>query len=138
MMIRILVALTVLACAGTRTAMAQDALTAAPDHYRVLVENEHVRVVQNTLPAGGKDSTHTHPAGWYYVTKGGSMKIVFSNGRTAVWTPATGESAWSAAEPAHTSENIGTEPMSYVLVEVKSAARRHATGRTRAHPQTGR
>lgn len=103
------------------TATAQDVMTVAKDHYRVLVDNPQVRVVENILLPGQKDPLHTHPAGWYYITKPGTMKVVFADGRTELWTPKAGESGWSPAEGAHTSENVGTAPMSYVLVEIKSA-----------------
>jgi quercetin dioxygenase-like cupin family protein len=108
-----------LAMAGA--VQAQDVMKVAPEHYRVLVENKYVRVVQNTLAPGQKDSLHTHPPGWYYVTDPGRMRVVFASGRTELWTPAAGEAGWSTAESAHTSENVGDIPMSYVLVEVKAA-----------------
>lgn len=109
-----------LALAGR--AEAQDVMKAAPQHYEVLVENENVRVVRNRLAPGEKDSLHTHPAGWYYVIEPGQMRVVFASGRSELWAPAAGESGWSGAEAAHTSENVGDAPMSYVLVEVKAAA----------------
>jgi beta-alanine degradation protein BauB len=108
-------------------ARAQDVLAVAPNHYRVLVDNAHVRVVENTLAPGEKDPLHTHPAGWYYITRPGTMKVVFADGRTETWAPKAGESGWSPAEGAHTSENVGRAPMSYVLVEIKPA--RTATAR---------
>lgn len=107
----------------TSVAAAQDVMTVASNHYRVLVDNPQVRVVENTLLPGQKDPMHTHPAGWYYITKPGTMKVVFADGRSELWTPKAGESGWSPAESAHTSENVGTAPMSYVLVEIKAAAR---------------
>jgi oxalate decarboxylase/phosphoglucose isomerase-like protein (cupin superfamily) len=100
---------------------AQDVLRVAGNHYKVLVDNPHVRVVQNTLEPGEKDPLHTHPAGWYYVTQPGRMQVVFASGRTELWQPGAGESGWSPGEEAHTSENVGDTPMSYVLVEVKQA-----------------
>jgi quercetin dioxygenase-like cupin family protein len=119
-------ALLVLALAATTlrapSAHAQDVMDVAKNHYRVLVDNERVRVVENTLQPGEKDAMHTHPAGWYYVTGPGSMKVVFADGRTETWEPKPGESGWSPAEPPHTSENVGHAPMSYVLVELKTPA----------------
>src|ERR1043166_1220877 len=35
-------------------ALAQDALKVAPNHYKVLLENDHVRVIENTLPPGAR------------------------------------------------------------------------------------
>ena len=100
---------------------AQDAMKVAPDHYKVLVENEHVRVVENTLKPGEKDGMHTHPSGWYYVTKPGLMKIVHADGTSENWEAKAGEQGWLKAEAPHTSENIGKTTMGFELVEVKSA-----------------
>ena len=44
-------------------ALAQDAVKVAPEHYKILLENEHVRVIENTLAPGEKDAMHTHPSG---------------------------------------------------------------------------
>lgn len=105
------------------TARAQDAVKVAPDHYKVLVENEHVRVIENTLAPGEKDAMHTHPSGWYYVTRPGTMKVVHADGKTETWEAKAGEAGWLKAEGPHTSENIGKTTMGFVLVEVKSAAK---------------
>jgi quercetin dioxygenase-like cupin family protein len=115
-------ALTVsLLLAGT-TAVAQDAVKVAPDHYKVKVENAQVRVIENVLKPGEKDGSHTHPASWFYVTRGGKMKVTHPDGKSEIWAPKTGDSGWMEAEAPHTSENVGTEPMGFILVEVKSAA----------------
>lgn len=103
-------------------ALAQDAVKIAPDHTRVRAENAQVRVIENVLRPGDKDGTHTHPAGWFYVTQGGRMKVTTADGKVELWEPKTGDSGWMEAEGAHTSENVGTAPMSFILVEVKSAA----------------
>jgi quercetin dioxygenase-like cupin family protein len=118
-------------------AQAQDVMKAAPEHYRVLVENEYVRVVQNTLAPGEKDALHTHPTGWYYVTQPGRMRVVSRSGRTDLWAPAAGEAGWSRAEGPHTSENVGDTPMSYVLIEVKAAARAPAPHRVALNGRGG-
>jgi beta-alanine degradation protein BauB len=107
-----------------RTASAQDVMTVAADHYKVLVDNAQVRVVQNTLRPGEKDPFHTHAAGWYYVTSPGQMKVTHSDGKSEIWDAKAGEAAWMEPEGAHTSENVGKTVLSYVLVEVKSAASR--------------
>ena len=114
--------LALLTLLAASAALAQDAVKVASDHYKVLVDNAQVRVVQNTLGPGEKDGIHTHPAGWFYVTQGGKMKVVTADGKVDMWEPKTGDSGWMDAEGKHTSENVGTAPMSFILVEVKSAA----------------
>lgn len=110
----------VLAFAST-AALAQDAVKVAADHYKVLTDNAHVRVIENTLKPGEKDAMHTHPSGWYYVTKPGLMKIVHADGKSENWEAKAGEQGWLDAEGPHTSENIGKTTMAFVLVEVKAA-----------------
>ncbi len=130
------------ACALTPAARAQDVMTVAKDQYKVLVENEYVRVVENTLPPGTKDPMHTHPSGRYCVTVPGRMRVVFATGKNEIWEPAAGESGWMAAEGPHTSENVGVAAMTDVLVEVKgvrsaATAGPHASAPRRPLP-TGR
>ncbi|MBZ5546932.1 MAG: cupin domain-containing protein [Acidobacteriia bacterium] len=118
----VLVIGSLLLCSGL--CLAQDVMKVAADHYKVRVENDHVRVVENILGPGEKDPMHTHPAGWYYVTKPGTMKIVRADGKVETWEATAGEAGWMEAEGPHTSENVGKEPMGFILVEVKSAAKK--------------
>lgn len=115
-------------------ALAQDAVKVAPDHYKVLLENDHVRVIENTLPPGAKDAMHTHPSGWYYVTRPGTMKVVHADGKTETWKARAGESGWLQTEGPHTSENIGKTTMGFVLVEIKSAGKSAAQNAPKAKP----
>jgi quercetin dioxygenase-like cupin family protein len=114
-----LVAAVILSLAAS--AHAQDVMKVAPEHYKVLYEDAHVRVIENTLGPGEKDAMHTHPSGWYYVTKPGTMKVTYADGKVDTWEAKAGEQAWLKAEPPHTSENMGKAPMGFILVEVKSA-----------------
>ena len=66
------------------------------------------------------EALHIHPAGWYYVTEPGTMKITHADGKSTTWQGKKGEQVWMDAEAPHTSENIGKTTMQYVLVEVKS------------------
>ena len=104
--------------------LAQDAVKVAPDNFKVLAENEQIRVVQDTLAPGETEAMHTHPAGWYYVTMPGTMKVTRADGKTEIWNAKAGEQAWMDADPPNTSENIGKTTIQYVLMEVKSAARK--------------
>jgi beta-alanine degradation protein BauB len=102
---------------------AQDVVKVAPEHNKVILENADVRVVENTLGPGERDAMHTHPSGWYYVTKPGTMRVFFADGKKATWEAKQGEGGWLQTKAPHTAENIGTTTMVYVLVEVKSAAK---------------
>ena len=103
---------------------AQDVVKVAGEHNKILMEDQDVRVIQNTLAPGEKDALHTHPHGWYYVVKPGKMKVLFADGTEAIWEAKEGEGGWIKARAAHTSENVGDTTLVYVLVEVKSAEKR--------------
>nr|NIP31626.1 hypothetical protein [Candidatus Dadabacteria bacterium]NIQ16433.1 hypothetical protein [Candidatus Dadabacteria bacterium] len=45
-----------------KTAMAQDAVKVAPESYKVLLENDRVRVLEFQIKPGKKDAMHSHPA----------------------------------------------------------------------------
>jgi oxalate decarboxylase/phosphoglucose isomerase-like protein (cupin superfamily) len=105
---------------------AQDVVKVAPEHNKVILENADVRVIENTLAPGEKDAIHTHPSGWYYVTKPGTMRIVFADGKVATWQAQEGEGGWLQTKAPHTAENVGKTTLVYVLVEVKSADALHS------------
>ena len=104
-------------------ARAQDVVQAAPDSNVVKVDNEHARVVEAHIKPGAREALHTHPAGWYYVTQGGTLQVDFADGKHETWSPKAGESGWLEAEGPHTSHNTGKTTLSWTLVEVKSAAK---------------
>src|SRR5688572_7656172 len=57
-----------------------DPVKVSPDKFKVLLENEHVRVVEYSLKPGEKDNWHTHPPKTSYVISGGKLKIVLESG----------------------------------------------------------
>jgi len=103
------------------SAFAQDVLKVSPSTNKVLVDNQHVRVLESTFKPGAKEPMHTHPAGWYYVTKAGTLKVTYASGKVEMWTPKVGEQAWMDGEEAHTAENVGKTTLQYLMVEVKAA-----------------
>lgn len=106
------------------SAFAQDSVKVSPSINQILVDNAHVRIVKSTFKPGAKEATHTHPAGWYIVTQGGTLKITKADGKTEEWKARTGEQAWQGFEAPHTAENTGKAVFEYIYVEVKSASRK--------------
>jgi mannose-6-phosphate isomerase-like protein (cupin superfamily) len=132
---RAIVLLALMAFGFPLSSRAQDVVKVAGEHNKILMEDQDVRVIQNTLAPGEKDALHTHPHGWYYVVKPGKMKVVFADGTDAIWEAKEGEGGWIKARAAHTSENIGDTTLVYVLVEVKSAEKRDPIGAPSAKPR---
>ena len=99
-----------------------DALIASPDIYTLLLENEHVRMLEYLLEPGEREAWHTHPPKAIYVAAGGKLRITTENGDSFVVDENTGDTAWMNAVGRHYGENIGSTQIRIILVEVKSLA----------------
>jgi quercetin dioxygenase-like cupin family protein len=97
-----------------------DALTASPENFKLLFENEYVRVLEYTLNPGQKDQWHTHPPKSSYVVSGGQLKIYLENDSSFIATDTTGTVSWMDYVGKHYVENIGKTPVKVILTEIKS------------------
>lgn len=96
-----------------------DPVKIAPEIFKVLLENEHVRVVQYSLHPGEKDKWHTHPAKSSYVVNGGKLKVYLKNGETILADEKEGTASWMDYIGEHYVENIGNTTVTIVFTEIK-------------------
>jgi quercetin dioxygenase-like cupin family protein len=97
---------------------AQDPVKLSPQFYRVLLDNEHVRVLEYRLKPGEKEPMHSHPAGIVYVFDQAKLKVTYLDGRSEVNTLTPGETYWR--EPVtHMAENVGNTEAHAIAVEQK-------------------
>lgn len=97
-----------------------DPTVVSPEMYKVLLENEHVRVVSYEILPGQQDQWHTHPAKVSYVVSGGTLRIHLDDGSSFVVDEKTDNAGWMGSVGKHYAENIGQTVVKIVLVEVKS------------------
>ncbi len=95
-----------------------DAVTAGPDTYKVLAENDTVRVFDVNIKAGGKVDMHQHPDHVAYVLKPGKLKLSAPEGEPAEMNLKKGMTAFLPAG-AHATENVGKKDVQAVVVELK-------------------
>lgn len=100
----------------------QDVVKVSPKTYQVLLENEHVRVLDVHQKAGEKVAMHSHPASVLYFLTDGKLKITYSDGRTEVRTVKAGTSVWNEAVT-HAVENVGANEFREVHVELKGVTK---------------
>lgn len=98
----------------------KDPLKLYPDNYKVLFENERVRVLDFKLKKGAKENAHMHPAHVAHVITGFKIRFTFPDGETAIRETKNGDVLFSEAV-IHASENIGATDAHGILVELKSA-----------------
>ena len=100
-----------------------DAVTASPANFTLLLENEHVRVLEYVLAPGEQDKWHTHPPKVSYVLSSGTLEVHFDDGTSLIADEKAGEASWAGVRAKHYVKNIGTTPVRILLVEDKAAAK---------------
>ena len=105
---------------------ALDALAAAPEHHVLLFENEHVRVLDISIPAGHCVALHTHcwPGtllllSWSECLRRDADGSVLMDSRTVLEKPKVGSVWWSPAMPPHTLQNVGDGILRLIGTELK-------------------
>ena len=106
-----------------------DALQAAPNHHRLVLENEHVRVLDTRIAPGETVPLHTHrwPAvlhlqSWSDFVRRDEKGHVLLDTRGKPPPASLPLTIWSPAFPPHTLENVGTADLHALSVEIKSGA----------------
>jgi predicted metal-dependent enzyme (double-stranded beta helix superfamily) len=106
-----------------------DALTAAPDYHRLLLENDHVRVLEVCIKPGQIVPVHTHrwpsvvhvKSASDFLRRDAEGKLVFDS-RSAGAPQKAPDVAWTPPLPPHSVENIGASEIHLVSVELKHVA----------------
>jgi quinol monooxygenase YgiN/quercetin dioxygenase-like cupin family protein len=101
-------------------AMAQDPVPRYPGNYRVLIENDRVRVLDFRLRKGDHEEFHTHPAHVLYVLEPFKIMFKLPGGKTAVREAKAGEVLYSDAVM-HSPTNIGETDAHGLLIELKGS-----------------
>ena len=89
-------------------------------YYRVLFENEAVRVVEHRLANGEREPEHTHPPMVAYFVEGATLLISEADGSTSEKSIPTGAFVERPKQWTHSLENIGDTPLHSILVEFKT------------------
>jgi beta-alanine degradation protein BauB len=99
-------------------ALAQDPVKVAPDHYKVVAENASVRVLKIDYAAGSKAPMHQHPDAIVIPLVASKVKFTTPDGKTQDMDMAS-DSAMYTPAGTHSPANVGTGPISALLVEFK-------------------
>jgi len=112
--------LTLLVLGGAKSALAQDPVKLSPNLYKVVLENDQVRVLEYRVKPGDKEPMHSHPAAVVYVFTDGKAKATTPDGKSQIIESKAGETIWS--EPVtHAWEYIGPGNGRVLIVELKKS-----------------
>ena len=115
---------------GASAVVAQDAAKVNPRSYRVILENESVRVLEyRSLPGLGVcgQGKHSHPAHLTIGMSDGKVKVTTEDNKLITAEQKSGMVFWAPAET-HTVENISGRPMRAYMVELKDKDYKPSTG----------
>ena len=103
-----------------------DAMTAAPDHHEILLENEHVRVLDSRIRPGDATPVHTHRWPGVLYILGTSDFVRFDpqgnaifDSRTAEASAEIGKTIWSPPLQPHFVKNVGNSEIRVISIEIK-------------------
>ena len=89
--------------------MAEDAATVAPHAYKVLFENEQVRLLEVSMEPGSRTEMHSHPDNLVYILSDGSTRLLTHRARRPSSTyPPARFSGWK--QPIMQPTTSGTPP----------------------------
>lgn len=99
-------------------AYAADPVAVGPTIYKVILENDKVRVSEITFRPGDSIPEHSHNDHFLYVLSAGTLKLSHPDGTSNDFTGTPGQIVWLPAET-HSAVNTGTTEFKALVVEAK-------------------
>lgn len=99
-------------------ARAQDPVKVTPEHYKVEIDNDQVRILHHTGGAKAKDPMHAHPSNVVVFLTDADYKTTSADGKTAENHRKRGQAAWNEAVK-HSRENLSNKPFEIIQIELK-------------------
>ena len=97
-----------------------DGTKVAPDVYKLLYENDRVRVIRVATMPGHKTPMHSHPGSTFrYSMTHTKVRLTMPDGIIRELENEAGTARWTELPTRHAHENIGTSPGHALLVEIK-------------------
>jgi len=92
---------------------------ASPEVYKVIAEDENMRVGIATWQPGQKDKDHSHPTAAFYTLKDCHARITTPDGKSREVNNKAGTARINPPVKSHTFENIGKTECQQLFVELK-------------------
>ena len=99
---------------------AKDAVVVDPDAHRIVLENEHVRVIEARGSHGARSAMHSHPPLVFISLDTARVKFGLPGGKSTIFDTYPGQVLWLGDGMEHSWELIGGT-VNVIGVEVKSA-----------------
>ena len=91
----------------------------SPEVYKVLLDNEDVKVLEVTFQPGQSDELHRHNVMTFYAIEGGKMQVTLPDGTVKENEIPTGRTGHRKTITTHQVKNIGENTVKVIVVEHK-------------------
>jgi beta-alanine degradation protein BauB len=108
---------------------AQDPAKTDSDKYKVVLENERVRVLEYRDKPGDKTTMHAHPDFLVVARSAFKRQLTLPGGKTVVREFKPREVMWTDAH-SHIGENVGDTDTHVLIFELKEPRKAQSVGRT--------
>lgn len=98
---------------------AQDATKIDPDHYKVELDNDQVRVLRIKYKPGDESKMHSHPEGVAIFLTDHNAEMKTENGKVMEMEGDAGDVLW-VDKAKHQPKNVGKKPFELIQVELKN------------------
>lgn len=115
--------------------MSADPTQTDPDKYKVVFENDRVRVLEYRDKPGDRTSSHRHPGSVMYTLSSFERRLIHGDQQRDVQLQA-GRVNWLAAQE-HSGENIGTTDSHVIFVELKEPPPNSSESSAQLGPTSG-
>lgn len=99
-------------------AVADDPVKTDPEKYKVVFENDQIRMLDYNDKPGDKTRMHSHPEHLIYSLGPWKRKFIFPDGKAIVAEGKAGDTLWQP-EQTHAGENVGTVDTHVLIIEFK-------------------
>ena len=107
----------------------------SPDVYKVLLDNEDVKVLEVTFEPGQSDNMHDHYPVTFYLLQGGKAQVTLPDGTVNEREIPTGFTGHNTEKVRHQVKNIGENTIKIILVEHKNTHPASESGETLILPE---
>ena len=98
---------------------APDPLAAAPDMYKLLFEDAHIRIMEVSFKPGQKIAKHTHPHAHYVTVLSPGTLTIFKEDGSSTVNQLKAEQVVNLPAETHWAENTGKTDVTLLVSELK-------------------
>lgn len=85
----------------------------------ILSDTTYMTAMRVTMPPGYKTTLHTHPAHFVFALTDGTLSVAYKDGQKIDVSLKAGDHFSAPPDAPHQTTNLGTKPVTYLLIEFK-------------------